>query len=62
MPDITMCTGEGCPRVLDCYRYTARPSKRDQSYMDPPICPHVACVYFWDNTEHRIRLNKVLNK
>lgn len=34
MPDITMCSGEGCPDSLKshCYRFLAEPSSYGQSY------------------------------
>jgi hypothetical protein len=32
MADITMCTGEGCPIKLDCYRHIAFPNQYWQSY------------------------------
>lgn len=36
MPDITMCTGEGCVLKDSCYRYTAQPSEYRQSYFVVP--------------------------
>ncbi len=32
MPDITMCTDEGCGQRELCYRYMAIPSEHRQSY------------------------------
>lgn len=47
MPDITMCSGEGCPLKESCYRYTAKPSEYWQSYfIDPPI-KDGECEYYW---------------
>lgn len=36
MPDISMCNGGECLIKKDCYRYTATPNKRLQSYISPP--------------------------
>jgi hypothetical protein len=33
MPDISMCTGEGCELRKWCYRYTAQPNGMYQSFM-----------------------------
>ena len=32
MPDISMCSGEGCRLKDRCYRYLAKPDKHWQSY------------------------------
>ncbi len=44
MPDITMCSGEGCPAKEKCYRFTAEPSYRQSYFLNPPIkdgkCDH----------------------
>lgn len=45
MPDITLCTGEGCPLKDECYRYKAKPSER-QSYFDRPPNKGDKCEYF----------------
>lgn len=42
MPDITMCSGEGCPLKENCYRFTATPNPavpiHSQSWFaEPPI-------------------------
>jgi len=36
MPDITMCSGTGCPKRARCYRFMARPNVPLQSYFDAP--------------------------
>lgn len=47
MPDITMCTGEGCPHRDHCYRFTATPDEQRQSYWKlPPIEPSGWCRWF----------------
>lgn len=38
MPDIAMCTGEGCFRKATCYRHTATPTPLRQAYFAKP--PH----------------------
>lgn len=50
MPDITMCTGEGCVQRTKCYRFCAIPDGF-QSYF--AIAPHDndECVHFWPNRE-----------
>jgi hypothetical protein len=32
MPDITMCKGDNCSLKESCYRFTANPNKKYQSY------------------------------
>ena len=52
MPDITMCSGEGCPFKEKCYRFTAKPSEYWQSYfIDPPIKDDKCDHYWGDNAE-----------
>lgn len=46
MPDITMCTGEGCPLKDECYRYKARPSDYRQVYFERPPNRGNKCEYF----------------
>jgi hypothetical protein len=54
MPDITMCTGNGCPKRDSCYRFTVRPSRYAQSYfVTPPVKPDGGCKYFWPETEKK---------
>lgn len=52
MPDITMCSGEGCPVKEKCYRFTAKPSEYWQSYfIDPPIKDDKCDHYWGENAE-----------
>jgi hypothetical protein len=56
MPDISMCTGKGCPFKESCYRYTAIPSKYMQSYFfEPPIIKdeEVTCDYYWETKKEK---------
>jgi hypothetical protein len=56
MPDITMCSGQGCPLRGTCYRYTAKPTPHWQSYFQYP--PYrlqdngqVECDSYWRNSK-----------
>jgi len=63
MPDITMCSGEECPLKESCYRYTAKPSRYQSYFFEPPI-EDGECNYFWtdkvrsktDETEQIVNL------
>lgn len=56
MPDISMCSGDGCPIKEKCYRFTAKPDEYLQSYIQPPY-KDGKCEMFWPiNTE---RLDKL---
>ena len=47
MPDMTMCVGDGCPRLNDCYRHRARPLKHGQSWFDrTPWAGSGGCKHF----------------
>lgn len=46
MPDISMCTGLGCPFKEQCYRAQARPDIY-QSYFAKPPYKDGNCDYFW---------------
>jgi hypothetical protein len=47
MPDIAMCSGEGCPRRTECYRHTAKVTEpRGQSYFLKPPGNEAGCDYF----------------
>jgi hypothetical protein len=46
MPDISMCTGKGCPMKDSCYRFTAKPSYR-QAYLSVPPFQDGGCRYWW---------------
>ena len=50
MPDITKCSGTGCPYKEFCYRYTAKASEYQSYFMNPPIEKGV-CDNFWGNVE-----------
>lgn len=43
MPDIAMCTGDGCPMKETCYRFKAEPDPLWQSWMFPPLKPDGSC-------------------
>lgn len=50
MPDITMCSGKDCPHKMLCYRFTAKPSERRQSYFKtPPIKEDGSCENYYPN-------------
>ena len=51
MPDISMCMGNKCPIRETCYRYTATPSGKWQSYFGESAWDGAACEYFWNNKE-----------
>lgn len=57
MPDITMCSGEGCPLKDDCWRHNATPNEYRQSFFVTP--PYDAesndCVYFWVSDLDNVR-------
>lgn len=46
MPDISMCTGEGCKKKKTCYRFTAKPSSY-QSYFSVPPKEQDKCEYYY---------------
>lgn len=51
MPDIAMCSGEGCPQRNRCYRATATPSTHRQTYFaTPPVKADGTCDHFWQRT------------
>jgi len=52
MPDITMCSGEGCPHKEQCYRFTAKPSEFSQSYFVEAPIKDGKCDHYWgENAE-----------
>jgi hypothetical protein len=57
MPDISMCTGEGCPRKRWCYRYEAKASGPRQSWFSEPPVKDGECEHFMKirekNNAHR---------
>lgn len=49
MPDISMCSGEGCPQKNKCHRHTAKASDYQSYFMTSPIKDDQTCDYYWDN-------------
>jgi hypothetical protein len=49
MPDISMCSGEGCPIKDTCYRFTATPTDPWQAYFGGVPYSHedALCVEHW---------------
>ena len=37
MPDISLCSGEGCPMKDTCYRFVAKPGEWQSYFTAPPI-------------------------
>ena len=52
MPDITMCSGIGCPKKQSCYRHTAKASDYQSFFMTPPI-KDGECDHYWDNENYK---------
>lgn len=48
MPDITMCTGVGCPLKETCYRYKAKPDEWWQSFFMTPPFEKGKCEHYWE--------------
>jgi hypothetical protein len=55
MPDITMCTGEGCEARFTCYRFTAKPSQRQFYFQGSPIKNNGCDFYCNKNYETKNR-------
>lgn len=57
MPDFTMCEGTGCPLKQECYRYRAKPSRK-QGYF--AVIPYDQegdvgdCEYFLDMNKNNV--------
>ena len=47
MPDITMCSGVGCCKRVDCYRAMATPETYQSYFFAPPINEDGECGYYW---------------
>jgi len=51
MPDITMCSGVGCPIKDECYRHTAVANERQSFFTEPPYGKlndkERPCEFFW---------------
>ena len=48
MPDIAMCSGDGCEIKSTCYRYRATPSEYHQSYFVTPPTADLQCDFYWE--------------
>lgn len=57
MPDISMCSGKGCPLKDKCYRAVAIPDEHWQSYfaMAPYDAEEEDCKYFWSSDGYTSR-------
>ena len=58
MPDITMCSGEGCIKAGECYRHTAPEDKYQSYFGSPPFEERRGacfwrCDYFWYVKENK---------
>lgn len=53
MPDITMCSGNGCLLAEKCHRHTAKASDYQSYFQNPPIDDDGECKYFWDNKDYQ---------
>jgi len=50
MPDISMCSKTTCPSKKLCYRFTATPTPKRQTYAEFKLKEgETKCEYFWDN-------------
>jgi hypothetical protein len=60
MPDITMCSGNGCPIKDGCYRYYAKPSERQSYFIEPPYNHEVkGCPEYWTRNDREARITEV---
>ena len=55
MPDISLCSGEGCNKKDTCYRFLAEPNKYRQSYFSAPPLVSKVCEYYmeYNDDTHR---------
>ena len=51
MPDMTMCSGEGCPLQDKCDRVKSEPSICQSYFMTPPY-ENDKCMYFIDSKNY----------
>ena len=58
MPDIALCTGEGCPLKEKCHRYLAKPCEYRQSYFATPPYKDGECEHFWEEKPKSDTLKK----
>jgi len=49
MPDISLCRNEECDRRESCYRFTAEPTDKYQSYAMFYVDGYGVCPFFIDN-------------
>lgn len=57
MPDITKCSGEGCPKSQSCYRYTAEADDYQSFFVTPPI-KDKECDHYWkDEPKELMRIS-----
>jgi hypothetical protein len=62
MPDITMCSGDGCPLKENCYRYLAEADPYRQSYFAEAPIKNGECGQHWPTHPDKVKhLNKVHN-
>lgn len=56
MTDITKCTGEGCPRKHDCYRFVAKAGDYQSWFMQHPLQKDGTCDEFYPmNSKSRLK-------
>ncbi len=53
MADITKCSGKGCERKEECFRFTANPSERQTYFATPPL-KEGKCDFFWGEVRESI--------
>jgi len=54
MPDISMCSGEGCKLAGNCYRKTATPNEWRQSWFAKPLMnDDGTCDHLMSNSARR---------
>lgn len=60
MPDITMCSGKGCPIKDGCYRYYTKPSQWQSYFTEPPYNHEVkGCPEYWTRYDREARITEV---
>lgn len=56
MPDITMCSGDGCKIKESCYRHTAFPNPYRQSFFAESPGDDKSCEYYIpDRGENKVK-------
>jgi len=53
MPDVSMCMNEECPLKEKCYRFTATPNERIQSYGMFEPDKEGKCDYYLNNKGYK---------